>query len=73
MSNHGNILQKINSLSETDIKQVEDFIAFIASKKSATQGNVNVSQQKPLFGAAKGFFIVKGNFNEPLEEFNEYM
>jgi hypothetical protein len=49
-------------------KEVQDFIEFLKSKVKK-QGPVK--QRK--FGSAKGFFIMHEDFDEPLEDFKEYM
>ena len=53
----------------TDLKkQVQDFIEFLKTK---AKKNNPVSQRK--FGSAKGFFKMHDNFDEPLEDFKDYM
>ena len=49
-------------------KEVQDFIEFLKAK--AKKSNP-IKQRK--FGAAKGFFKVHDDFDEPLEDFKEYM
>lgn len=64
-------LQLYSELSSlpTDLKkEVQDFIEFLKAK--AKQQNLN-KQRK--FGAAKGFFKVHTDFDEPLEDFKDYM
>jgi hypothetical protein len=53
----------------TDLKkEVQDFIEFLKAR---------VKKQNPIkqrkFGAAKGFFTMHNDFDEPLEDFKEYM
>ncbi len=53
----------------TDLKkEVQDFIEFLKTK---------AKKQHPIkqrqFGAAKGFFTMHNVFDEPLEDFKEYM
>ncbi|MFN2458727.1 MAG: DUF2281 domain-containing protein [Chitinophagaceae bacterium] len=49
-------------------KEVQDFIEFLKAK---------AKKQHPIkqrqFGAEKGFFTIHDNFDEPLEDFKEYM
>ncbi len=49
-------------------KEVQDFIEFLKTK---------AKKQKPIkqrqFGAAKGFFVIHDDFDEPLEDFKAYM
>ncbi len=49
-------------------KEVQDFIEYLKTKEK---------KQHPLrqrnFGAEKGFFTMHDSFDEPLEDFKEYM
>jgi Protein of unknown function (DUF2281) len=47
---------------------VVDFIDFIASRSKK-----KVAKKKPKFGSGKGVFVMKPGFDEPLEDFKEYM
>ena len=49
-------------------KEVQDFIEFLKTKEK----NQNPIKQRQ-FGAAKGFFTVHDDFDEPLEDFKDYM
>lgn len=49
-------------------KEVQDFIEFLKSKVK----NENLQKQRK-FGTAKGFFEMLDDFDEPLEDFKEYM
>jgi len=49
-------------------KEVSDFVAFLKSKSK--QGKKIKERQ---FGYAKGFFKIAPDFDEPLEDFKEYM
>ncbi|HWJ26010.1 MAG TPA: DUF2281 domain-containing protein [Flavisolibacter sp.] len=64
-------LQLYNELSmlPKDLKkEVEDFIKFLKTK---------VKKENPIkqrvFGSAKGFFIMQDDFDEPSENFQDYM
>jgi hypothetical protein len=49
-------------------KEVEDFVQFLKYKYD------NKPQPKQrVFGSAKGFFKMSDDFDEPLDDFNEYM
>jgi len=53
----------------TDLKkEVQDFIEFLKTK---------AKKQNPIkkreFGSAKGFFKMRDDFDEPLEDFKDYM
>ena len=49
-------------------KEVQDFIEFLKTK---------AKKQNPIkqreFGSAKGFFKMHDDFDEPLEDFKDYM
>jgi hypothetical protein len=62
------LYQQISSLPKDLKKEVEDFIAFLKSK---TKSSRKIKERK--FGYAKGFFKVSPDFDEPLEDFKEYM
>jgi hypothetical protein len=49
-------------------KEVQDFIAFLKTKARKQKPN-----RQREFGAAKGFFKMHDDFDEPLEDFKEYM
>ena len=49
-------------------KEVQHFIEFLKSK---TKNKKSLKQRK--FGAAKGFFEMHKDFDEPLEDFKDYM
>lgn len=49
--------------------EVADFIDFIKFKSS----NESFKSKKRIAGQAKGHIIMKDNFEDPIEGFNEYM
>ena len=59
---------ELSALPSNLKKEVQDFIEFL-KLKSKTQKSVKQRQ----FGSAKGFFVMHENFDEPLEDFKEYM
>jgi Protein of unknown function (DUF2281) len=61
---------KIISLPSELKKEAVDFIDFLKSKKYQS---MQKEKKKIVFGYAKGSVILKPNFDEPLEEFKEYM
>ena len=64
-------LQLYSELSSlpTDLKkEAQDFIEFLKTKARKQSSN---KQRK--FGAAKGFFKIHNDFDEPLEDFKDYM
>ncbi len=48
--------------------EVSDFVDFLLSKKKKA-----VKAKKPKFGYAKGQFKMSPDFDEPLDDFKEYM
>lgn len=65
---HAHLYTKINSLPKDLKSQVSDFIDFLLSKKKETS-----HKKKPVFGCAKGQIYISPDFDEPLEDFKEYM
>lgn len=59
---------KLSTLPPELKREVQDFIE---SLKSKTKNEKTLKQRK--FGAAKGFFEMHDDFDQPLEDFKEYM
>lgn len=52
-----------------DLKaEVSDFVDFLAAKQRKS-----MDKKKPKFGNGKGMFVMKPDFDEPLDDFKEYM
>lgn len=62
------LYRKLSSLPDHLKSEVEDFIDFLATRTSKNQ-----KKAKPKFGSGKGTFVMKPDFDEPLEDFKEYM
>ena len=66
------LYKKLDSLPASMKEEVADFIDFLATKakkkKSLTSKSV-----KPTFGSAKGLFTMCHDFDDPLDDFQEYM
>lgn len=61
---------KIEKLPLNLKNEVDDFVDFIESKRKSN----NIKNKKPrIFGYAKDSITIKPDFDEPLEEFKEYM
>ena len=57
------------SVLPTDLQsEVNDFVDFLLSKKKK-----DTKSKKPVFGCAKGEIYISQDFDEPLEDFKEYM
>lgn len=59
---------KLSALPPDVKAEVNDFIDFLISKK---QQSVKKNQAK--FGSAKGQFVMAADFDEPMDDFKEYM
>ncbi len=79
MFNFGLKFKEMKSLSITKFynlkselrQEVLDFIDFLLEKQKK---ETNPPQKRPSnFGSAKGEVVMSDDFNEPLDEFKEYM
>ncbi|MDD4192650.1 MAG: DUF2281 domain-containing protein [Mangrovibacterium sp.] len=53
----------------TDLKsQVNDFIDFLLAKRKK-----EIKKRQPKFGSAKGQIYISPDFDEPLDDFKDYM
>ncbi len=62
------LYNKIASLPENLKDQVLNFIDSLMKKNGETN-----KKKLPQFGSGKGMFVMKPDFDEPLEDFKEYM
>ena len=73
------LYSKIELLPEHLQKQVLDYIEFLLSREGKEpemkegKGAAVKKTLKAGFGGAKGMFIMSPDFDEPLEDFKEYM
>lgn len=65
------LFNKLATLPENLKSEVSDFIDFLLSK--AVKDKKNTSIPKPKFGSAKGMFKMNSDFDEPLEDFKDYI
>jgi len=65
---HLQLYQQINMLPENLKMEVAQFIDFLLYKQK-----VQEKPKKRQFGFAKGKISLSPDFNEPLEDFKEYM
>jgi len=74
-----NIIHKLETLPESMVNEVEDFIDFLKAKHSksfpkSTSEKANIVEEpKSLYGAAKGLFIIPKDFNDPIDDLKDYM
>ena len=59
---------EIASLPDNLKQEVSDFVEFLKSKSKSQQ---KISERQ--FGYAKGFFKMSADFDEPLDDFKDYM
>ncbi len=62
------LYSKIASLPENLKNQVADFVEFLVAKSHS-----KTEKKERKFGYAKGFFKMSADFDEPLDDFKEYM
>ena len=62
------LYQKLATLPENLKAQVADFIDFLLQKNKQSG-----SRKTPKFGSAQGMFKLKPDFDEPLDDFKDYM
>ena len=65
---HLQLYKKISYLPDSVKAEVNDFIDFL--DEQAEKGN---KKKQPKFGSAKGQIYITPDFDEPLEDFKEYM
>jgi hypothetical protein len=63
------LLTKISTLPPDLKKEVEDFVDFLKSKASVQKPK----KAKRQLGKGKGTVVIKDNFDDPIEDFKEYM
>jgi hypothetical protein len=63
------LYNKLASLPDNLKTEVGDFIDFLKSKNKKEKPESN----KAKFGSGKGMFVMMPGFDEPLEDFKEYM
>jgi hypothetical protein len=63
------LYSKIEMLQSDGLKKdLWQYIEFFLTKQAAQP-----TKKIPVFGAAKGIFKMAGDFDEPLDDFKEYM
>ena len=64
------LASKIDSLPITLKREVEKYIDSLLEKAKI---NNDLIKKKPVFGCAKGHFKMSEDFDEPMEDFKDYM
>jgi hypothetical protein len=62
------LYSKLASLPDDLKSEVGDFIDFLATKAKKNQ-----QKAKPKFGSGKDMFVMGPDFDEPLDDFKDYM
>lgn len=62
------LYSKLASLPDNLKIEAGDFIDFLA-----TRAKQKPQKNRPIFGSGKGMFVIKPDFDQPLEDFKEYM
>ena len=65
------LFEHITALPENLKAEVADFVAFLEHKHKPEKKEKKIKERE--FGALKGAFIMSPDFDEPLEDFKEYM
>ncbi len=65
------LYSKLSALPENLKKEVANFIDLLIAKSNQDISSPKVRKAK--FGSAKGMFIMHEGFDEPLDDFKEYM
>lgn len=72
MTNEQALIQEIHTLPEDLKREVLHFVQFLKTKQSDA-ANEPARTRKRKAGSAKGMFIMTEAFDDPLEDFAEYM
>lgn len=62
------LYSKLATLPDDLKAEVSDFVDFLAARRKKSN-----EKKKPRFGSGKGMFVLKPDFDEPLDDFKEYM
>lgn len=72
MTNEQVLLKDFQTLSDNLKQEVLDFVEFLKQKQNGENENAK-PRKKRKAGSAKGMFVMTEAFDEPLEDFAEYM
>jgi Protein of unknown function (DUF2281) len=64
------LFEKISQLPDHLKVEVLDFVEFLEHKKAS---EIEKPVKKRIFGFAKGKYVMAPDFDEPLDEFKDYM
>lgn len=63
------LLKKVSALPEKLKDEVDNYIDFLLQKHAGS----DVPKKQLRFGMMKGTFVMSDDFDEPLDDFKEYM
>jgi Protein of unknown function (DUF2281) len=63
------VMEKVAKLPANLRSKVSDFVDILLAKEHDSEDEIN----RPVFGSGKGMFVMKPGFDDPLEDFKEYM
>ena len=67
------VLNKIQLLPDSLKEETLDFIDFLIYKTNKQSTKNTAGKKTSIFGCAKGKLVISDDFNEPLDDFKEYM
>lgn len=74
MTNEQVLLENYQMLSDNLKQEVLDFVEFLKQKQNVKNNQPKQTKERERkFGGAKGMFVMTEAFDEPLEDFAEYM
>ncbi len=74
MTNEQVLIQEIHTLPENLKEEVLHFVQFLKQKQiDKPETSMPRKKRERKFGGAKGMFVMTDAFDEPLEDFAEYM
>lgn len=74
MTNEQVLLENYQMLSDNLKQEVLDFVEFLKQKQNVKDDQPKQNKKRERkFGGAKGMFVITEAFDEPLEDFAEYM
>jgi hypothetical protein len=65
--------KKLSQLPIEKQKEVDDFIDRLLTQLDVKKAEEKNEVKKPAFGALKGMFVMSDDFDEPLDDFKDYM
>jgi hypothetical protein len=67
------IIHQLQMMPENLKQEVLDFMGYLLSKHQTAISSQKEMPKIPVFGSAKGKYVLAPDFDAPLEDFEEYM